>query len=313
MNYFNEHLSHILPSDGTQVTEISQRNGINNLYTIITAENNYSYQAILVPVEFEEKVLVHVVSHYIANNHFFEPPLYLAIEGPAGEGKTSQTIAALTQRNIDVVYVSASKLSGNHEKEALQLMEIVYSAAKNLANQKRCVAIVIDDFHMGIINQDENVKKTINTSLLTGFMMNLVDSTTECKIPIILTGNDFSNVYAPLLRSGRADHFKWIPSEETKYQIIKHILNPIVDLSEYEFSKFFKEYKNGTISDFAQIKNSYRKKYLWDIIRDTRDLGLNNLNRLQGLTEREMQRITYKELCNLADARISRKQNREGK
>ena len=36
------------------------------------------------------------------------------------------------------------------------------------------------------------------------------------RVPIIVTGNDFSTLYAPLLRDGRMDKFLWEPTAEDK-------------------------------------------------------------------------------------------------
>ena len=35
-----------------------------------------------------------------------------------------------------------------------------------------------------------------------------------CRIPIVVTGNDFSTLFAPLVRDGRMDKFYWKPGME---------------------------------------------------------------------------------------------------
>lgn len=195
-------------------------------------------------------MLTHIVSLYLPDNHYFQAPMFLAIEGRAGEGKTTQTIATCSQHGIYIIYVSASELSGAHEKDSINVMKKLYSAAINLRNSGKVVAILIDDFHMGNVTTDENVKRTINSNLLTGYLMNLAENNNSIKIPIILTGNDFSKTYAPLLRSGRADKFEWNPNYDEKKEIVKTIFNRFANISEQEFNELFDKYAHNSVSDF---------------------------------------------------------------
>ena len=99
MGFFNDSLTHSMRETScASVNEISETDNSMDCpecSSLITPANNWYYSTMMVPKEFKEKVLVHVVSQYMTLNEFFVPPLYLAIEGPAGEGKTSQTIAVL--------------------------------------------------------------------------------------------------------------------------------------------------------------------------------------------------------------------------
>lgn len=277
----------------------------DNCYTVITSANNKAYFYIEVPEEFTKKVLVHVVSHYIGNNTFFEPPQFLVIEGPAGEGKTAQTIATLTQHDIDVVYVSGSQLSGNHERDALNVMNKIYCMAQQRLN-KNNTAIIIDDFHMSILNQDSSMKKTINTNILTGFLMNLSTNCPGQTVPIILTGNDFSMVYAPLLRSGRADRFKWVPNHDVKIKIVQSILQGIIhDFSQEKYEAFFNQFQNGSIADFAQLKNDCRKKYVWNIIQNKPRLNRSVIAHLNSDLSSCPDKVSFDELYELALKRFN--------
>jgi hypothetical protein len=40
------------------------------------------------------------------------------------------------------------------------------------------------------------------------------------RVPIIVTGNDFSTLYAPLIRDGRMEKFYWEPSKEEIINIV---------------------------------------------------------------------------------------------
>lgn len=311
MSFFNDKLDSLLTHGYKSMQQEKYgEESCPSCCTLITSSNNQYYSGLIVPKEFEKRILVHVVSHYLTQNDFFVPPMFLAIEGPAGEGKTSQTIATLTQHDMEVVYISASELAGTHEKEPVELMDQVYEYAVRRRNIEKCVAILIDDFHMGTVNHDPKIEKTINTYLLTGRMMNLANSNDGIKIPIILTGNDFSNVYAPLLRSGRADRYVWKPNFETKTSVIRTLIEPFTMLSEEEFTSFCNRYRDGTIADFSQLKNDWRKKYVWQLIESERTLNMNAISRLNNNTI-GFRKIQYQELCQLADRRMKSVKEKE--
>jgi hypothetical protein len=43
------------------------------------------------------------------------------------------------------------------------------------------------------------------------------------RVPIIVTGNDFSTLYAPLIRDGRMEKFYWAPTREDRIGVCKGI------------------------------------------------------------------------------------------
>ena len=60
---------------------------------------------IYVPERFSNRIVGHVVSNYLSRGEYFKPPLYLAIQGSPGEGKTTQALAACVQKGIIVKYI----------------------------------------------------------------------------------------------------------------------------------------------------------------------------------------------------------------
>ena len=165
MGFFNDSLTPLMGKKSSAsvygTSETDNAMDCPECCSLITPSNNRYYLTMMVPKEFKEKVLVHVVSQYMTLNKLFVPPLYLAIEGPAGEGKTSQTIAVLTQYNIEVLYVSASEISGSHEGDSVKILNDVYNYAVQRSKRGYCIAILIDDFHMGTINQDSRTEKLL--------------------------------------------------------------------------------------------------------------------------------------------------------
>ena len=43
------------------------------------------------------------------------------------------------------------------------------------------------------------------------------------RVPVIVTGNDFSTLYAPLIRDGRMEKFYWAPTREDRIGVCQGI------------------------------------------------------------------------------------------
>ena len=135
----------------------------------------------------------------------------LAIQGRAGDGKSSQVREACSVNGIYIFPISGASLSGSHEKESVKELFNVYEAAsKFILEHKNCLAcILIDDFDLSVASTFDDRRYTVNSQLLTGSLMNLADDPTRCgskttqRVPIIITGNNFTSLHAPLFRHGR--------------------------------------------------------------------------------------------------------------
>ncbi|PHU24167.1 Ribulose bisphosphate carboxylase/oxygenase activase, chloroplastic [Capsicum chinense] len=79
--------------------------------------------------------------------------------------------------------------------------------------------LMINDIDAGL-GRYGNTQVTVNNQIVVGTLMNLCDNPTRVsvgqqwregdithRIPIIVTGNDFSTMYAPLIRDGRMEKF----------------------------------------------------------------------------------------------------------
>ena len=112
----------------------------------------------------------------------------------------------------------------------------------------------------------EMVQYTVNRQTVFGELMHLVDypESVENKptqrVPIIITGNNFTTLYEPLTRTGRMRTFEWIPTLEEKCQIVSSIYP---SLSEQDISILVKHFPNHPVAFFASLKTSLLDDYLW--------------------------------------------------
>lgn len=212
--------------------------------------------AIFLDKEFERKVLLHIVTNSLQKNM---SPSFLAIEGKMGEGKTVQTINTCFRHGIHPYYFSSSQLAGNLEGDSIKELEATYNYLLEHDKEDSFSVIIIDDFHLSIASCDESISRTVNSQILTDYLMSIADTTKATpgkKIPFILIANTFEQLYLPLTRDGRMKLFKWEPSKEQKKNLIYKMYSDILVEGVFaEFQEFVEENINESLSFFGEVKN----------------------------------------------------------
>lgn len=260
----------------------------------------------IIDMDFRETVLTHIIANY---NPAMKMPLFLGIYGKPGEGKTFQTLEICRSFGIKICYFSGSELSGNYERDSILDIEDNYKRACNYfyGDEKVPCVIVIDDFHLSPASIKEGVGTTVNSQILTGFLMNLCDkarNTPNFRIPIILLGNTFENVYEPLKRDGRMDFYHWSAPEILKEDIVYKLFSDCIKKREGEkLKKLVMKYSNQPISFFAELRNDIEKR---EIRKQIKKLNKNDLNMyIRDYSKNKIQRtISIDEIVVLADKRI---------
>lgn len=219
--------------------------------------------------EFERKVLLHIITNSLKKNM---SPCFLAIEGQMGEGKTVQTIYTCFKHGIHPYYFSSAQLSGNLERDSIKELEATYNYLLEHDREDNFSVIIIDDFHLSIASCDENVSKTVNSQILTDYLMSIADTTKATpgkKIPFILIANTFEHLYSPLTRDGRMKLFKWEPSNMQKRNLIYQMYRDIlVEGSFDEFEEFVEDNINESLSFFGEVKNDIYMDMIEDYLRE---------------------------------------------
>lgn len=230
-------------------------------YFIDSFKDNEDEKAII-DSTFRSVVLTHIVGNYMKNVNM---PLFLAIQGNPGEGKTFQTLNICKQSGVKVCYISGAELSGNYEKDSILDLQDNYIRASNfyISKHEPCV-IIIDDFHLSPASTKNGVGTTINSQILTGYLMNLCDrakNTNEDRVPIILIGNSFKDIYEPLKRDGRMDFFTWEAPIKQKYKISYSLFNNMLSKKDLTYiTNFVNEFKEQPVAFFKELKNDILKE-----------------------------------------------------
>ena len=259
--------------------------------------NSSQSHEVYIPQRFRKQITLHIFKNYYANKHQdFKTPLILAISGPPGMGKTYQTNSVLDDLGVSKSSVSGAEFeSENAGIPAKNILNIYKSVSDDVFDRKiEFGAIIIDDIDAALGQWGGLVQYTMNRQLLIKTLIDLADNpynlTTideygslqcyaTCRIPLIVTLNDETKMYEPLMRNGRTTIFPWIPKEEEISNILGNIFSDIMFtesnncLSPYDLYRclltYIKEKINANISTlplslFSDIKSAIHDDYLWE-------------------------------------------------
>lgn len=218
---------------------------------------------------------LNIVSVHLTKNFLELPgvrvPLILGIHGRKGEGKTFQCELVFQKMGVEAVHMSAGELESPDAGDPARLIRLRYREAAELIKVRGKMAVLmINDFDAGAGRMDRGTQYTVNTQLVHGTLMNIADHPTDVqlpgsydatplhRVPIIVTGNDFSTLYAPLIRDGRMAKFYWEPDREDRLGIVGGIFAED-GLSPQEIAQLVDAFGNQAIDFFGALRSR-----LWD-------------------------------------------------
>lgn len=187
---------------------------------------------------FLNKLAVHITKNFL-DLPGVRVPLILGVHGRKGEGKTFQCDLVFETMGIEVVRISAGELESPDAGDPSRLIRLRYREAAELVRVRGKMAVLlINDLDAGAGRFDQGTQYTVNTQLVNGTLMNIADNPTNVqlpgsydenptrRVPILVTGNDFSTLYAPLVRDGRMEKFYWAPDRSDRLGIVSGIFAP---------------------------------------------------------------------------------------
>ena len=182
-----------------------------------------------VPEQFLEKVALHVCKNFMCAAQPNSPnvPLILGIWGGKGCGKTFNLELACKKLGMMPIVTSAGELEDESAGEPGRLIRQRYRRAGEVVRvHGKMSCLIVNDIDAGL-GWFKDTQQTVNNQTVCGTLMNLCDhpefvslgeerredgsNLQTVRIPIIVTGNDLSRLYAPLLRDGRMEKWYWDP------------------------------------------------------------------------------------------------------
>jgi ribulose bisphosphate carboxylase small subunit len=244
---------------------------------------------------FLDKLAVHITKNFL-NIPGIRVPLILGIHGRKGEGKTFQCELVFEKMGIEVTLISGGELESPDAGDPARLIRLRYRETAELikVRGKMCV-LMINDLDAGAGRFDEGTQYTVNTQLVNATLMNIADNPTDvqlpgsydsnplCRVPIIVTGNDFSTLYAPLIRDGRMDKFYWEPNRDDKIGIVGGIFAPD-GLSDREITQLVDTFPHQSIDFFSALRSRIYDEQIRSFIHQIgfENVSLRVVNSLEG-------------------------------
>ncbi len=227
--------------------------------------------SIYIPERFKRVIHLHIIKNMLVRSPAREA-LFLGIHGPSGDGKTFQCEHVLEEMDVKAFLISGGQLEDHYAGEPAKLIRTTYLNAHRYVEKggNKMAAIVMNDVDTGVGKWEGLVEYTVNRQNVFGELMHLADypnavmGVHTVRIPIIMTGNDFTKLYEPLVRAGRMTAFEWIPTAEEKAKIIGPIFP---HLSEEECLQLIEHFSEEPLSFFPVLSSTISDNLLYERIK----------------------------------------------
>lgn len=234
---------------------------------------------------FLDKLAVHITKNFL-DLPGVRVPLILGIHGRKGEGKSFQCELVFDRMGIEALHISGGELESPDAGDPARLLRLRYREAAELikVRGKMCV-LMINDLDAGAGRFDTGTQYTVNTQLVNATLMNIADNPTNVqlpgsydatplhRVPIIITGNDLSTLYAPLIREGRMEKFFWEPDRADKIGIVSGIFSED-KLPQSDIEKLVDAFLNQAIDFFSAVRSRMYDEQVRQFIHQ---IGINRV------------------------------------
>lgn len=235
---------------------------------------------------FLDKLVIHIAKNFMELPKI-KVPLILGIWGGKGQGKTFQCNLAFKKLTVSPIVMSAGELESGNAGEPAKLVRQRYREASDVIKKGKMCALFINDLDAGAGRMGDATQYTVNNQMVNATLMNIADNPTNVqlpgvykeetipRVPIICTGNDFSTLYAPLIRDGRMEKFYWNPTREDRVGICMGIFQEDnLDMKDVE--SLVDEFPNQSIDFFGALRSRVYDDRVRTFIED---LGVEHLGK----------------------------------
>ncbi|CDN13205.1 ribulose 1,5-bisphosphate carboxylase/oxygenase activase [Richelia intracellularis] len=135
------------------------------------------------------------------------------------------------------------------------------------------------------------------------------DATPLHRVPIIVTGNDFSTLYAPLIQDGRMEQYYWEPDMDDKLGIVRGIFSEDKLLSQ-EVEQLVEIFANQAIDFFSALRSRIYEEQIREFIYD---VGVERISQrvvksLEGKPQFKKPNFNFSHLIDIGNLMVKEQQ-----
>ncbi|KAL3139982.1 hypothetical protein ABBQ38_004269 [Trebouxia sp. C0009 RCD-2024] len=270
---------------------------------------------------FLDKLTVHVAKNFLELPKI-KVPLILGIWGGKGQGKTFQCTLAYKKLGINPVVMSAGELESGNAGEPAKLIRQRYREASDIIKKGKMCSLFINDLDAGAGRMGAGTQYTVNNQMVNATLMNIADNPSNVqlpgvykqetipRVPIVCTGNDFSTLYAPLIRDGRMEKFYWAPTREDRVGVCMGIFKED-GVTRAEVEQIVDTFPGQSIDFFGAL----RARVYDDAVRafvkgiGTENIGARLVNSKEGRVEFDKPEMTVDALIGYGRLLVDEQEN----
>jgi hypothetical protein len=220
------------------------------------------------------------------------------------------------------IMMSAGELESGNAGEPAKLIRQRYREAADVIKKGKMCALFINDLDAGAGRMGGTTQYTVNNQMVNATLMNIADNPTNVqlpgiynkdvipRVPIIVTGNDFSTLYAPLIRDGRMEKFYWAPTREDRIGVCKGIFRAD-NVADVDVAKLVDQFPGQSIDFFGALRarvydDEVRK---WVGSTGVENLGKRLVNSKEGPVTFEKPKMTLDTLMGYGFMLVKEQEN----
>ena len=218
--------------------------------------------------------------------------------------------------------MSAGELESGNAGEPAKLIRQRYREASDTIKKGKMCALFINDLDAGAGRMGEATQYTVNNQMVNATLMNIADNPTNVqlpgvykneeipRVPVICTGNDFSTLYAPLIRDGRMEKYYWNPTREDRIGVCMGIFQ-YDDVDRADVETLVDAFPGQSIDFFGALRaRVYDDKVReWIGVTGVENIGINLVNSKKGKVEFDKPVMTLNTLMKYGNLLVDEQEN----
>ncbi|OMO59079.1 ATPase, AAA-type, core [Corchorus capsularis] len=306
-------------NDGTHYAVMSSYEYLSTGLRQYDLDNNMD--GFYIAPAFMDKLVVHVSKNFMTLPNI-KVPLILGIWGGKGQGKSFQCELVFRKLGINPIMMSAGELESGNAGEPAKLIRQRYREAADIIKKGKMCALFINDLDAGAGRMGGTTQYTVNNQMVNATLMNIADNPTNVqlpgmynkeenpRVPIIVTGNDFSTLYAPLIRDGRMEKFYWSPTREDRIGVCKGIFRAD-HVADDDVVKLVDTFPGQSIDFFgalrARVYDDEVRKWIGGV--GVEMIGKKLVNSKEGPPTFEQPKMTIEKLLEYGNMLVAEQEN----